>query len=413
MAPTTAVKVLDRPDPTALGEMTGAELAKQIETAKRYPRDTDKALRELEQLATRTDAVAEACMYTLKRTDKGQIVFITGPSIQFAELLNYCWGNTRAGARIVEEAEFHVKAQGLAYDLERNTGLVTEIRRGIRTSSGGRYSADMINVTCNAACSIAERNAIFDAIPRVLWWSVYEVVKEKAVGAAQIPEKLQNAMRFFVGKGAKPEDIFNAMGVKSIEDMTRTHLEIFIGLRTAMKEGPIDVAKIFTPEGAEERAKLSLVAEEESFNSIDKQLQGGKRDGASQKADAASTPGVAQRSADRGKGKGAKAKGDSPAADKAAAPPKEKDGGDGQPGESGQPGTPATEAGAQPSTVETDADLVARVEQEHKEAKGTHKDRPIKKAKANLERIAKGDDKALAARADKLLNLYDLDEPQD
>jgi hypothetical protein len=137
-----------------------------------------------------------------------------------------------------------------------------------------------------------------------------------------------------------------------------------------------------------------------------------QKDGADPKASAASAPGSSQqKGGDKSKGKAGKAKADSPAA-KAAAPPKEKDGDDGQPGESGQPGTPATEAKEEPSTPETDADLVARVEQEHRDAKGAHKDRPIKKARADLERIAKGGGD-LAKRADKLLNLYDLDEPNE
>jgi len=386
-----ALKVLDKPDATALGEMIAAELDKQIATAKKYARDEVRALRELETLATRSDPVAESCMYTLKRKDKdGTIVWITGPSVRFAELLAYCWGNLRAGARIIEEGEKAVVAQGVAYDLQRNTGLMLEVRRNIMTSSGHRFGNDMINVTSNAACSIALRNVIFDCVPQVLWWDVYEIVKHKAVGAAQIPQRIQQAVKFFVDKGAKQEDILAALGVKAIDEMGRDHLEIFIGLRTALKEGGIEPAKIFTAEGKEQRAKLNLVSEEEEqFNSIDKQLAGGgaKTDGGPKAAASEAPGGSSQGGRDRGKGKGAKAKADT--ADKGKPPPAAAD----------QP-------------TETDADLVARVEAEHKAAHHSHKDRPIKAAKAALERIATVDDD-LGKRADKLLNLYDLEEPQE
>lgn len=263
MADRNAVKVLDRPEASVLGEMVASELGKQIATAKQYPRDENAALDQVLALATRSDATAELCMYSLKRNDKGKTVFITGPSIRFAELLVYCWGNIRAGARIVEEADKYIIAQGVAYDLQRNTGLMTTIRRGIATSSGGRYSADMINVTSNAACSIAERNAIIDCIPQILWQDVYEKVKAKAIGAAQIPERIQKAVKFFISKGAKEEDILTAMDVKAIADMGREHLEIFIGLQTAMKEGSVTAEKIFTADGAEQRARLNLMGDDD------------------------------------------------------------------------------------------------------------------------------------------------------
>jgi hypothetical protein len=407
----TAVKVLDRPDPTALGAIYSSELDHQIEVARRYPRDEGKALKTLADLALRSDAAAESCMYTLvrsefdKETGKKRPVYITGPSIRFAETLAYCWGNMRWAGRIIEEAEFHIVAQGVAYDLQRNNGVMIDLRRGIKTSTGHRFGADMVNVVSNAAISIAQRNVIFDCIPKLVWTDTYEDVKQKAIGAQQIPERIQAAIKYFVGKGAKVEDILSALAVKSVEEMGREHLEVFLGLKTAIKEGPIDIAKIFTAEGAEERAKLSLVAEEEDqFNSIDKQVAP-KEGGADPKASAASAPGSSQRS-DRGKGKAGKAKGDSAAADKTAAPK-----GDGQPEESGQSGAPATETKAEPSTGETDADLVARVVAEEKALKGPAKGKAIKTARSRLQEIAKGKDTALAAQADELLDRYDLDEP--
>lgn len=398
----TAVKVLDRAEPSALGEMVNAELSNQIATAKKYPRDEDAALRQLEKLATRSDTVAEQCMYTLKRTQKGknggkdEIVYITGPSIHFMQLLAYCWGNMRAAARIVDEGEKTVTAQGLAYDLQRNNGLLVEIKRGITTSSGYRFGQDMINVTSNAACSIAERNAIEDCIPRVLWWDVYEAVKAKAVGAAQIPERIGIAVKFFIAQGAKQEDILAAMGVASIADMGREHLEIFIGLRSALKEGNITADKIFTAEGAAERQRLTLTDDGDDPASpgvrgtpIDVLLNKGKP----------ADPAPASEPADKKMG-GASAR-------KAAQSPGEAEAS----GKSDEPKTTPTppaddQAGDEPSKDE--ASLVD-IEAEVKGSK-TGKRAIILENRAFLEKLAFAEPESpLKARADALLNKFDLD----
>lgn len=432
MAQNNAVKVIDRPDASAMGEMVNAELANQIATAKKHPRDEEKSLALLEKLATRSDAVAEQCMYTLKRTQKDkatgkeQIVFITGPSIHFMQLLAYCWGNMRAGARITEEGEKTVTAQGLAYDLQRNNGLLVEIRRGITTSSGYRFGQDMINMTSNAACSIAERNAIEDCIPRVLWWDIYLAVKDKAVGASQIPEKLQNAVKFFISKGAKLEDILSALQVDGVNEMGREHLEVFIGLRSALKEGTIDASKIFTAEAAEQRARLVLNADDDPDQPmtpvgalLNKSGDQPKPAAAKVEGDGSAAPARDKDGTDKAKGKGAKAKAGSgeakpaEAADATAADPKT-GGGDAhsakEPGDDAKPGA-GDDTGTDPDDADReDADLVARVEAAHKAARPTERSQPIREARGALERIAEmSGDGVLRARAKALLGKYDLD----
>lgn len=406
MAQAGAVKVMDRPDASALGEMVNAELSNQIATAKKHPRDENAALKSLEQLATRSDEIAELCMYTLKRTDKdGTIVYITGPSIRFMELVAYCWGNMRIGSRIVEEGEKTVTAQGIAYDLQRNNGLMVEIKRGITTSKGYRFGQDMINVTSNAACSIAERNAIEDCIPRILWWDVYERVKAKAIGAAQIPEKLQQAVKFFVSKGAKQEDILVALGVKAIEDMGREHLEIFYGLRTALKEGSIDATKIFTPEGAEQRARLSLTDDDpdtESYNSIDKQVAPKESADPKAGAEALGDGGVSSRD-DKPKGtRGKKQAGSPPAAD---AGPKTDANRTQQAGES-EP-KPATEddgaSQVEADSAAEDEKLLAEIESRLDPAKAMSSRKVVNEHRGALNMIAAEGSEAHQARAKKIL----------
>jgi hypothetical protein len=425
-------KAIERRDASVVGEIVSAEFNNQVATARKYPRDAAEALDNLQKLACRSDAVAESCMYTLKRKDKsGQINFITGPSVRFAELLAHAWGNLRAGARIVDEGEKAVVAQGVAYDLQRNTGFSVEVRRGIVTSSGGRFGSDMINVTSNAACSIALRNAIFDCIPQALWSDVYDAVKHKAVGAAAIPERLQKAVQFFVAKGATQEDVLKAMGVKSIADMGRQHLEIFIGLTTALKEGAIDAAKIFTEEGTEQRERLTLVASDDPADPgvpgtpIDRLLNknGGDPKDAAAKAmgDGGSAPPEEPKGAG-GKAKAAAKKAGSaaakePSATAAAQSGDKPDDGSatqqpgGEAGLSKEPGPAAEQDGAgQADADREDLDLVGQVEAAWKAAKPTAKSQPIRESRGALTRIAEmsGSEDA-RKRATTLLNLYDLD----
>jgi hypothetical protein len=402
-----AVKVLDKPDGSALGEMVNAELSNQIATAKKYPRDEEGALDQLEKLATRSDAIAELCMYTLKRTQKSkdggkdEIVYITGPSIRFMELLAYCWGNMRIGARIVEEGEKTVTAQGLAYDLQRNNGLMVEIKRGITTSKGFRFGQDMINVTSNAACSIAERNAIEDCIPRVLWWDIYEAVKHRAVGAAKIPERIQQAVKFFVGQGAKVEDIISAMGVGAIEDMGREHLEIFIGLKTAMKDGSAVASKIFTAEGEEMRARLSLSGDDDPANPgapgtpIDRVMEKAKEEREA-KADTGKKGGSPRKAAPKVKGDGGvSAAEETPADRKDDSPPADAAG-------SSQAGTDA-EAETDSEADREDAQLVADVEAKLDPAKAMSSRKTVNEHRGALQRIAAMGEDDVKARAAKIL----------
>lgn len=420
MAQNNAVKVLDRPEASALGEMVHAELSQQIATAKSHPRNEDAALNLLATLACRNDAVAEACMYTLKRKDKdGGVNWITGPSVRFAELLNYCWGNTRAGARIIDDTGKAVIAQGIAYDLQRNTGLLLEVRRSVTTSSGARFSADMVNVTSNAACSIALRNAIFDCIPQILWWDIYEQVKTRAVGAAQIPERIQKAVKFFVSQGAKQEDILRSLAVKKVEDMGRTHLEILIGLNTALKEGTIKADTIFTEEGAAEREKLRLTADDgddQPMTSVDKLLnKAGGPSGDKAAAGSGDGGGVAK-SGDGKKGKAAAKKADTAGAQGGTATDPSQGQGKTDGSQTPHTGEKTAEAVSDQSATDEadadreDADLVARVEADVKAAAPTARSQPIRDNRGALQRIEETHpDEAIRKRAHTLLNRFDLD----
>ncbi len=407
----TAVKVLAKGEGGALAEITGAEIDKQVETAKRWPRDLKSCKADLLELSTSSDDVAEACLYSLDRKEKdGGIKYIVGPSIRFAELLVYCWGNIRWGARIVEEGKEFVTAVGFCHDLERNTATAIEVKRRITTSKGERYGTDMIGVTSAAACSIAQRNAAFDTIPDAVWRGIWERSREVAVGnEEQLRVRVDNAIRFFVKAGAQEKMIYPALGVKSKAELTLDHVAMMIGLRNAVKENLIAIDRLFHPDATEERVMLGLTAkptigEREALKAAGKAGGGGARN-----TTAGPLPEVSAGADDKSKGKTKAAKADT-AADPVADAAAEVDAAAGDLEKAA-----AKVAADQAILEESDAALVARVNHEVDTIRGGGKSKPIIENRGALSRIAEtSEDAAAKAWAEKLLNLYNLPpiEPQ-
>ena len=228
--------------PAQDGVMTAisrAELDAQITTARAYPRSVRRFLDDALSIATLNEHVADECYYALpSRKGDGDDKPIEGPSIRLAEILLSSWGNCRAGTRVIEEGAEFVVAQGVFRDLERNTEVSKEVRRRITTKTGRRYSADMIGVTANAACSIALRNAICAGIPRALWDGIYEQARRASVGSEKTLAAKRTAMiEFFVKSGVSEAAICATLGVRGIEDIDLSKLATLKGIVNAIRDG--------------------------------------------------------------------------------------------------------------------------------------------------------------------------------
>lgn len=224
------------------------ELDIQITTAKQFPRSISKSLEEALTLATSDKDTAESCFYALVRADKnGQRKDIMGPSIRLAEIFAYSWGNFHAATRIIEHTSAAVVAEGVAWDLEKNTRISKQIKRSILTAKGYTYSQDMQLVTANAAMSLALRNAIFSVIPKAFILQIYEKCKLVAVGnekdrKTRIEEIIQSLEEY----GIDPEKIYRFFGKKEVNLFTRHDVEILIGQRTMLKENQLTAEQAFT-----------------------------------------------------------------------------------------------------------------------------------------------------------------------
>jgi hypothetical protein len=239
-----------------------AEIDQQISTAKRFPRSVSKFMRDVEGLATMSDAVAEECTYAIPRDGKT----IEGPSARLAEIVAHAWGNCRAGARVLDDSGDYVVAQGIFMDLERNVAISYEARRRITTRSGSRFSADMIAVTANAACSIALRNAIFKGVPKAFWSSAYEKAREVLAGTEEtLARRRDIAVAFLKSKhGVTLPRILHALRdsagapLRGIEDITSEHLVTLRGILTALKEAETTVEESFPDPNAPAKPEVKM-----------------------------------------------------------------------------------------------------------------------------------------------------------
>ena len=224
-----------------------SEIDMQIATAHKYPRSITQFRRDVMDMVTISEAVAQECIYALPRDGK----VIEGPSARFAEVVASAWGNSRAGARVVSDQGDFVTAQGVFHDLQKNVAITYEVQRRITSKSGKRFSADMIGVTANAACSIALRNAILKGVPKAFWSDMYEGARQTAMGDVKtLPNRRAEAFKLLQGYGVTKEQVFAKLDVKGEADIGQEQLLILRGIITAIKEGDTTPEQAFAPEQA-------------------------------------------------------------------------------------------------------------------------------------------------------------------
>lgn len=219
-----------------------SEIDQQIATAHRFPRSIKRFVDESMQMVTLNESVAQECIYALPRDGKT----IEGPSARFAEIIASAWGNSRAGARVISDQGEFVTAQGVFHDLERNVAITYEVQRRITGKGGKRYSADMIGVTANAACSIALRNAILKGVPKAFWASMYDAARKVIMGDIKtLANRRAAAVGEFQRFGISAEQICGKLAIAGIEDISLEHLVVLRGLLTAIKEGDTSPEEAF------------------------------------------------------------------------------------------------------------------------------------------------------------------------
>lgn len=230
---------------TQMAALQRIEIDMQISTAKQYPRSIKKFLNEARQMVSLTEEIAGECTYMLPRGGKK----LMGPSARFAEIVASAWGNCRAAARIVEEQDRFVVAQGVFNDVERNVAITYEVRRRITNKDGGRYNDDMIGVASNAACSIAMRNAVLKGIPKAFWKSLHDEAMKTAKGdAATLTQRRDAMVKAFGDIGVSEKELFALIEVPGREDVTLDHILELKSIYTAIRDGDTTVDQLLNRE---------------------------------------------------------------------------------------------------------------------------------------------------------------------
>jgi hypothetical protein len=229
-----------------------SELDVQITTAKAYPRNVQTALAEAVSMATMSQEIAESCIYALPRkNDKGQKIFIKGPSIRLAEIMMCAWGNMHGASRMTINDGKTVTAEGAAWDLEKNVRVIKESKRSIVGKTGQTYSADMQVMASNAAAAIALRNAILSTLPRTFALQVYDAAVKAAVGEQKtLASRVTSLIKRFEVLGIVPDKIFSYYGRRDASEFTADDVEDMIGVGTSLKEKVITIEQAFTEESA-------------------------------------------------------------------------------------------------------------------------------------------------------------------
>lgn len=204
-----------------------------IQAAIDNPRSIEAFRKDLYQLATMDEDSARAMYYTVKR---GKVV--EGPSIRFAECVIYAFGNLETRGFVTDVGATTLKAIGMAWDLQRGTRVAREVSRRITYSDGSRYTQDMINVTGNAAVSIAIRNAVLTLVPTPFYQEAYEAALKVAAGDEKtIKRRRKEWTEWWKNQGGTEEQLWEWLDVKGPDDVGGFEIRRLFGFRNALEEG--------------------------------------------------------------------------------------------------------------------------------------------------------------------------------
>lgn len=255
-------EILDPIDSRVMATLHRVEIDQQVATAKAYPRNVLQIKQELKALVTMDEETAEECVYALPRGGKT----INGPSARFADALISFWGNSRSGAFItqVNREEKFVEAIGSFQDVERNVIRQRRTRRPISDRKGNLYNADMINMTGNAACVIAERNAITNGIPKPFWGPIYDAAFLIVSGTTQtLGSKVARAKKGFLAMEIDFALVLEKIGRADESKIVPQDIIALRGMLTALKTGEETIESIFGRGAASTHEKAGNVLKDD------------------------------------------------------------------------------------------------------------------------------------------------------
>ncbi|HKB88945.1 MAG TPA: hypothetical protein VKC60_00370 [Opitutaceae bacterium] len=248
--------------PSALESIQRAEVDMSIATAKKYKRDVASAIKTVRELALRNPRIAERCNYALPRAGKK----IIGPSVHFARIVAHAWGNLRCGSRVIGCDRENAHMQGVCHDLETNVAITTEMDWPVqapKTDTDERWK-DQMNLAKRGGAAVAFRNAIFDALPMILFEDIAEEAKLIAVGEGKtFEERRANCIAEFRRLGVSQQQIYKLLERGGLESITTDDLIYLHGILTSIRDNTMTVAQVFPPEAQTVKAQVPKAKKEE------------------------------------------------------------------------------------------------------------------------------------------------------
>lgn len=234
----------------------------QVSTAHAYPRNLSRTINNSIAIATMDRETAQTCGYALPRGGKP----ITGPSVHLAKIIAQQYGNMRVEARVINATATQVISRGTAWDLENNYAVAFEVRRSILTSTGKRFSEDMITVTGNAANAIAYRNAVFAVVPKSITDKVYKAAQECITGDLSDETKLikrrDAAIKYFNDQyGISEEEVIKLCGKQTVNQICADEIALLLGIQQSLKDGDTTVDEVMAPYRQSREAKTSKLSD--------------------------------------------------------------------------------------------------------------------------------------------------------
>ena len=231
------------------GASTGEHEAHELRDgdSRRYQgKGVTRAVQNVIATVSRDKELAEKCIYTLPRAGKE----IQGASVHLARLLASEYKNLRVDARIVEIGDTMITAQATCMDLQNNYAIRTEVKRRITDRKGQRFAEDMIVVTCNAALSIASRNAILQTIPAVYVNPVYKAAQKAVVGDLTDEQKLIKRRKEILDGylntwNVTEGEILRLLELETVNQIKEQQMLTLVGLANAIKDGDTTVTEAF------------------------------------------------------------------------------------------------------------------------------------------------------------------------
>jgi hypothetical protein len=240
------IEIMEVQSVTVTEAQSRAEIDIQVATANRFPRNVDRAVQNVIAIVSRDKKLAEKCVYSLPRAGKE----IQGASVHLARLIASEYKNIRVDSRIVEIGDTMVTAQSTVMDLQNNYAIRTEVKRRITDKKGQRFADDMIVVTCNAALSIASRNAILQVIPASVVNQIYESAQKAITGDLTDEQKLLKRRQEILDGYLKTwnvteAEILTMLGIETVNQIKQNEMLTLVGLANAIHDGDTTINEAF------------------------------------------------------------------------------------------------------------------------------------------------------------------------